>query len=207
VPKRSCSVSNGSRGEILTSQMIRHILLLASLVLPQACASQNCEILNTASVEQVFRALDHGEIKTEDCSRVAFRRVEQLPEDKAIPILIGHLKFKRPGYPNAPHDWRSEYPAIDSLYNIGLSAEPALIDFLAQNPDGDKLEYHNALSALAMIRHFDVVPTIKMLRARSRSLAGSPEATRLDSAARDLLGRYCPNKLRTRCEERLRQSD
>lgn len=187
--------------------MVRHIFLLASLVLPQMCASQNCESLNTTSIEQVVGALDHGEIKTENCSRVVFRRIEQLQQDKAIPILIGHLDFKRPGYPNAPSDGRSQYPAIDSLYNIGLSAEPALIEFVAQNQEGDNLAYHNALSALAMIRHFDVVPTIKMLRARSRSVAGSPEATRLDSVARYLLDRYCPNKVRTRCEERLRQPD
>ena len=187
--------------------MMRHILLLATLALPQTCASQNCASLNTASVEEVVSALDHGEVKTEDCSRVAFRRIEELTADKAIPILIGHLKFKRPGYPNAPADHRSQYPAIDSLYSIGPSAEPALIEFIAQNQNGDILEYHNVLSTLAMIRHFDVVPTIKMFRMRSRALPGSPEATRLDSAARDLLDRYCPNNVRTRCEERLRRPD
>jgi hypothetical protein len=181
--------------------MIRHILLLVTLVLWQLCASRDCESLNTTSAEQVVSALDHGDIKTEDCSRVAFQRIEQLPQDKAIPILIGHLNFKRPGYPNAPHGLRSQYPAIESLYNIGLSAEPTLIELVAQNQNGDSLEYHNALSALATIRHGDVVPTIKLLRARSRSLAGSPEAARLDSAARDLLDRYCPKKLQRRCEE------
>ena len=108
--------------------MLRQVFLLATVVLPHSCNAQDCESLNTATPEAVVTALDHGDIKTEDCSRAAFQRIEQLPKDESIPILIRYLGLKRPPS-NAPHGLRSRYPAVESLYNVGLSAEPPLIEF------------------------------------------------------------------------------
>jgi len=160
-----------------------------------------------ASADEAISAVDHGDIKTEFCARVAFRLIERLPKDEAIPILIRHLGFREP-LTNAPRSWESLYPAVDSLYNVGLSAEQPRIEFLAQNPNERSIERANAIQALGSIRHGDVVPTIKLLRQRSAALAGTPVAERLDSAARAMLKEWCGSKqLRQRCEERLRQPD
>ena len=183
------------------------LFLLATVVLPHPCHAQDCGSLKTATPEAVVSALDHGDIKTFGCSRIAFRVIEQLPKEKAIPILIRNLGFKEPPS-NAPRSWQSLYPAVDSLYNVGASAEPDVIEFLAQNQNERSIERANAIVALGLIRHGDVVPTIRLLRQRSAALAGTPEAERLDSAARAMLKEWCWSKqLRQRCEDRLRQPD
>jgi hypothetical protein len=171
-------------------KMFRHALLGATLVFTQVCTGQGCEGLKMASAEEAASALDHGDIKTEDCSRVAFQLIEQLPKDEAIPILIRHLGFERPPS-NAPHGLESEFPAVESLGHVGLSAEPPLVEFLAQNRNEGSIEHANAIVALAMIRHGDVVPTIKLLRQRSAALAGTPASARLEAAARYMLKTYC----------------
>ena len=181
------------------------VLLLATAILTQHCKAQDCESLKTATAEAIVNTLDHGDIKAEDCSRIAFRRIEQLPKDESIPILIRHLGFKRPpSY--APHGLLPQSPAVESLYNIGLSAEPPLIEFLAENQNEASIEYFNAIDALALIRHSDVVPTIKLLRQRSAALAGSPASARLEAVARYMLKTYCGGK-RQWCEKRLRESE
>jgi len=53
-------------------KILRQVLLLATVVLTQFCNAQDCESLNTATPEAIVSALDHGEIKTELCSRAAF---------------------------------------------------------------------------------------------------------------------------------------
>jgi hypothetical protein len=186
------------------NKVLRHALLIAAFTFPQLSIAQDCRI---SSADEAVSAVDHGEIKTEFCARAAFRLIERLPKDEAIPILIRHLAYREP-ITNAPRAWQSFYPAVDSLANVGLSAEQPLIEFLAQNDNKKSIERANALEALGLIRHGDVVPTIKLLRQRSAVLAGTPQAERLDSASRTMLKSWCWSKqLRQRCEERLRQPD
>ena len=186
------------------NKVLRYALLVAAFTFPQLSIAQDCRI---SSADEAVRAVDHGEIKTEFCARGAFRLIERLPKDEAIPILIRHLGYPEP-ITNAPRGWQSFYPAVDSLASVGLSAEQPLIEFLAQNDNEKSIEHANALEALGLIRHGDVVPTIKLLRQRSAALAGTPQAERLDSAARTMLKSWCWSKqLRQRCEERLRQPD
>jgi hypothetical protein len=189
------------------NKVVRCAVLVPTLAFPQLSIAQDCESPKIASAAEAVSAVDHGDIKTEFCARAAFQLIEQLPKDEAIPILIGHLGFREP-ITNAPRSWQSFYPAVDSLARVGLSAESPLIEFLAQNPNERSIERANAIQALGSIRHGDVVPTIKLLRQRSAALAGTPEAERLDSAARTMLKEWCWSKqLRQRCEERLRQQD
>jgi len=189
------------------NRVVRYALLIPALAFPQLSSAQGCESPNLASADEAVSALDHGDIKTECCARVAFQLIERLPKDESIPILIRHLGFRRPSS-NAPQRLRPRYPAVESLYNIAPSAEPALIEFLAQDENEQGIERANAIEALGLIRHGDVVPTIRLLRQRSAALAGTPEAERLDSAARAMLKQWCSSKqLRQRCEERLRQTD
>jgi hypothetical protein len=186
------------------SKVLRHALLIAAFTFPQLSIAQDCRI---SSADEAVSAVDHGDIKTEFCAREAFKLIERLPKDEAIPILIRHLGYREP-ITNAPRGWQSFYPAVDSLANVGLSAEQPLIEVLAQNDNEKSIERANALEALGLIRHGDVVPTIKLLRQRSAALAGTPQAERLDSAARTMLKSWCWSKqLRQRCEERLRQPD
>lgn len=190
---------------MLRSYRILWHICLATACLPQLCDAQNCESLNTSTPEAVVSALDHGDIETEDCSRIAFRRIEQLPNDESIPILIRHLGFQRPpSY--APHGLRSPYPAVDSLAKIGLPAEPLLIEFLGQNQNEVNIERANAIETLSLIRHGDVVTTIKLLRQRSAELAGTPASAHLEAAAQYMLKTYCRGK-RQWCEKQLRKSD
>jgi len=156
------------------------------------------------SATDAVNALDRGEIRTAFCSRAAFQLIENLPQEEAIPILIKYLGFKRPISNEVQHGLRSPYPAVDALAKVGLAAEPTLIDFIAQQEDDNSLQRANAVEALDLIRHGDVVPTIKLMRERSASLAGTPAANRLDSAAQFMLKTYCPGKLRQRCEQRLK---
>jgi hypothetical protein len=182
------------------------VLLLVAVVFPRTCAAQGCESLKSATPEAIVGALDHGDIKTEYCSRIVFRRIEQFPKDESIAMLIQHLGFEWPAS-NAPHGLRPRSPAVESLCNIGLSAEPPLIEFLTQNQNERSIEYANAIEALAMIRHFDVVPTIKLLHQRSAALAGTPASARLASVAQYMLKEYRPGARRQLCEKRLREAD
>ena len=181
------------------------VLLLAAAILSQCCKAQDCENLKTATAETIVSALDHGDFKTDYCSRIVFQRIEQFPKDESIPILIRHLGFKWPAS-NAPHGLRPQSPAVESLCNIGLSAEPPLIEFLAQNQDDVNIERANAIEALALIGHGDFVATIKLLRQRSAQLAGTPASAHLEAAAQYMLKTYCRGK-RQWCEKRLRESD
>lgn len=187
------------------NRVVRYALLIPALAFPQLSTAQGCESPKMASADEAVSAVDHGDIKTEFCARVAFQLIERLPKDEAIPILIRHLGFREP-LTNAPRSWESLYPAVDSLYNVGLSAEQPLIEFLAQNPNERSIERANAIEALGLIRHGDVVPTIRLLRQRSAALAGTPAAARLESAAQYMLKTYCRGR-RQLCEKQLRESD
>jgi len=182
------------------------VLLLATVVLIQRCKAQDCESLKTATAETTVSVLDHGDFNTDYCSRIVFQRIEQFPKDESIPILIRHLGFPWPAS-NAPHGSRPYSPAVESLCNIGLSAELSLIEFLAQNENEGSIEHANAIEALALIRHADVVPTIKLLRKRSAALAGTPASARLEAVARYMLKMYCPAGRRQLCEKQLREAD
>jgi len=191
---------------IRLNRIVRYALLIPALAFPPLSTAQGCESPKMASADEAVSAVDHGDIKTEFCARAAFRLIERLPKDEAIPTLIRHLGFREP-LTNAPRSLvESFYPAVDSLARVGLSAESPLIEFLAQNPNEHGIERANAIEALGLIRHGDVVPTIRLLRQRSAALAGTPEAERLDAAARAMLKEWCWSKqFRQRCEERLRQ--
>jgi hypothetical protein len=78
--------------------------------------------------------------------------------------------------------------------------------FIARQEDEKDVQHANALEALGLIRQGDVVPTIKLMRERSASVAGTPAARRLDSAAQYLWQHYCSAKLQL-CEKQLRESD
>jgi hypothetical protein len=140
------------------------------LVSANACASQGCEDLKLTSATDAVNALDHGEIKTAFCSRAAFQLIENLSPEEAIPILIKYLGFMRP-ISNEAHGLRSQYPRVDALGKLGFAAEPALIDFIARQEDDDSVRRANALEALGLLRHGEVVPTIKLMCERSASLA------------------------------------
>ncbi len=161
--------------------------------------------MKLASADDAVNALDHGEIKTTFCSRAAFQLIENLPGKEAIPILIKYLNFRRP-ISTEPHGLRSPYPAVDALGKLGPDAEPALVDCVAQQ-DENSLQRANALEALAQIRHGDVLPTIKLMRDRSASLAGTPAAKHLDSAAQFLWHHYCSGRSQPLCEKELRKAD
>ena len=188
------------------NKVVRYALLIPALAFPQMSTAQGCESPKLASADEAVNAVDHGDIKTEFCARAAFQLIEGLPKDEAIPILIRHLGFREPST-NAPHSWESFYPAVDSLYNVGLSAEQPLIEFLAQNENEKSIEHANAIEALALIRHADVVPTIKLLRQRSVALAGTRASARLEGVARYMLKTYCPAGRRQICEKALREAN
>jgi len=193
--------------------MFRHLnsgLLAATLfvilISANPCASQGCEELKLESASDAVNALDHGEIKTAFCSRAAFQLIENLPQEEAVPILIKYLSFKRP-ISNEPHGLESQYPAVEALGKLGPAAEPALIDCIAHQENDNSLQRANALLALGLIRHGDIVPTIKLMRERSSLLAGTPAAAHLDAAAQYLWKHYCSGRLQSLCEKELRESD
>ena len=188
------------------NKVVRYALLLLPLAFPPPSNAQGCESPKMASADEAVSVVDHGDIKTEFCAREAFKLIERLPKDEAIPILIRHLGLREP-LTNAPRSWESLYPAVDSLYNVGLSAEQPLIEFLAQNENEKSIEHANAIEALALTRHADVVPTIKLLRQRSAALAGTPASARLEAIARYMLKTYCPAGRRQLCEKALREAN
>lgn len=183
-----------------------YALLVSALAFPQLSTAQACESPKITSADEAVSAVDHGDIQTEFCARAAFQLIERLPKDEAIPILIRHLGFREP-ITNAPRSWQSFYPAVDSLARVGLSAEQPLIEFLAQNDNEKGIEHANAIEALALIRHADVVPTIKLLRQRSAALAGTPASARLEAVARYMFKTYCAAGRRQLCEKALREAN
>ncbi len=156
---------------------------------PGFCTSEECVALKSTSAASAVDYLEHQQGKTAECAKAAFQLISHLPHDDAIPILIKHLGYKRPLTDAERHGFLIHgplpevlYPAVESLYEIGLPAELPLMDFVAQNERKDSVERKNALYALVMIRHSDMVPLIKAMHERSLSLAGTP-GSRLESAA------------------------
>lgn len=180
-------------------------MLAIYLILANPCTSQDCGALKLASATDAVNALHRGEVKTASCSRAAFQLIVNLAPEEAVPILIKYLGFERP-IANEPNAHEFPYPAVDALAKVGLAAEPFLIDFITQLEDNNSVQRRNALDALGLIRHADVVPTIKLMRERSASLAGTPAATRLDSAAQYLLKHYCAAGRMRLCEKELQES-
>jgi hypothetical protein len=156
--------------------------------------------------------LTRGRIQSADCARSTFQLIQDLPREESIPILIKYLGYRRPLSEAENHGLFAHgplpevlYPAVESLYKIGLPAEAALLDAVAHIDPKDSIEYKNALYALVLIRHSDVLPLIKTIHERGIALAGTPEASRLESAAQDLKKRYCHGKLLQPCDDALRQ--
>jgi hypothetical protein len=181
------------------------VMLAVYLSVANPCASQDCGALKLASATDAVNALDRGGVKTASCSRAAFQLIQNLPPEEAVPILIKHLGFGRP-VANESNAHEDPYPAVDALAVVGPAAEPALIDFIARLEGNNSVLRRNALRALGLIRHGDVVPTIKLIRERSASLADTPAATSLDSAAQYLFKHYCVDGRMRICEKELQES-
>jgi len=183
------------------------LTLFVALIFPIACISQDCEALRSASATDAVNALDHGEIKTAFCSRAAFQLIENLPEQEAIPIFINHLRYKRPlselesrGVFFRGRGAEEMYPAIRSLFRFGNAAEPALIDFIAHDQNEGGIERSNALDTLLLIRHGGVVKLIETLHKRSLAFRDIPDGLRLESAAKDLIKRWCYSDIESQCQ-------
>ena len=73
------------------SRCLRIVLVLAALVLPNFLMAEECEDLKSASPTEAVNYLDDVQTKTVACVKAAFKQIEHLPSEDAIPILINHL--------------------------------------------------------------------------------------------------------------------
>lgn len=92
------------------------------------------------------------------------------------------------------------YPAVHELFLIGSSAEPFLLNFIAENRDNDDMAKQNALYTLLLIRHGNVISLIRELRTRSKSSITPIARERLEAAAKEAM-KWCDGQSKTKCED------
>jgi hypothetical protein len=198
------------------NRLFNAALLLAALTTmlgaSRFCISEDCEALKGASGFDAVSFLERGQVQTAECSKLAFQLIQHLPKDDAVPVLIKYLGYKRPQSDAERHGVSASggfkevlYPAVNALYAIGIPAEPALIEVVAQNDRKDSIERKNALYTLELIRHGDTVALLKSMHEHCLSLGDTPEGANLESAIQELKRRRCHDKLAQPCEDALKQ--
>jgi hypothetical protein len=188
------------------------MLFACAWLLPTMLAAQECALLKTASIETVTGYLQHaGDDPAEvPCIKAAFGRIAGIPSEQAIEILIGYLAYKRPLNEAERHGFFMHgttpdvlYPAVYELYVIGARAEPALVDYVATNWGSAGPGAKNALYAMLLIHHGDVVPVIRTLLQGTVSSKAEEARDHLQAAARDAI-KWCDEGSRPACEKALR---
>jgi len=186
--------------------------VLLTLGFSSVCFAESCTDLKSASGFDAVSYIEHGQVKTAACAKVAFRLIQHLPKDDAIPVLIKYLGYKRPlsyaeqhGVSTSGGYQEIMYPAVNALYAIGLPAEPALIEVVARSEGKESIERKNAMYTLELIEHGDTVALLRVMHNRRLSFGDSTDGANLESAIQELKKRRCHDKLAQLCEDALKE--
>ena len=175
------------------SSLSKLMLVVSVGLLSPGLIAQECENLKIASVVDATDYLRHAgdDPAAAGYVQLAFHQIAISPPDKAIPLLVTYLGYKRPlnagerngifMHGNAPSVL---YPAVHELGALGDAAEAAIVSFVAERKDGSSVELENALYALLLIRHGDAVAVIQELRKKAATSPNSEMKNRLEIAAK-----------------------
>jgi hypothetical protein len=194
------------------SNSVKLLAVLIGCLLPSEVISQECRSLASGSATVATEYIEHTDDNPDaaSCVKLAFHQIAVGPPAESIPVLINFLSYKRPlnkgersgifMHGKGPSEL---YPAVHELGGLGPDAEVALIGFIPSKEDSNSLEIENALYAILLIHHGNVVGVIQRLRAEAENSDGPTARNRLKVAARTML-RWCDDRSRPECERALR---
>ncbi len=146
---------------------------------------------------------------SESCFRAAFNIFLPLPTEKKIPILLELLSAR---IPTERNDGDPEfvtripgpdlyYPAVEALINLGEVAEPAVLDYIASDPYGDRVGWENAVFVHLMhqTQFFNIVHAITTLKVKRAELKDTAKISRISEAIKYIDDKYCQNSLGAAC--------
>lgn len=181
-----------------------HIVLSTLVVLMLAdcahCQTSCPDIAPTSTKELVGFLQRYGREADPECVRKLIVQIGDAKDPSAINVLIAYLDFRRPDNEMEKKGFfrlEDKYPAVESLFQIGQPAVPALLSMIASS-NASTLSRKNALRALEEIHSEDPSEAITILRKAARSAKKSEEAARLESAANDVMA-YCGSHWRAKC--------
>ena len=140
-----------------------------------AASAQLCNILKSASVQKLTEYIDQApdDAQAATCVLIAFHQVGIAPAEKALPILVNYLTYKRPRTEGERYGIYKHFPAPDVLYPaihelvvLGNKSEPTIIDFIASE-QANGLALDNALYTLLLIPQGDTLTVIHELHSAS----------------------------------------
>jgi hypothetical protein len=179
-----------------------------------ASLGQQCDQLKSGSVADATSYIDHAgnDSRAAECAEVAFKQIAALPAQQAVPLLIQRLGYKRPKteseqagfYVHHPPGPQYFFPAIDALVTLGDAAEPGLLEFLAQNESASAVERDNALYALFLIKHGDVLHLLDDIAHQRAQTSDAAASARLSAAAKQSV-KWCNPQIRSSCETKVNQ--
>ena len=202
------STEKRSMSCIMSRVAVRIVACIACLGALE-CQGQVCAALTSGTISNASEYLQRASQATTppECVREAVQRIASAPHDQAIRLLIQCLGVKRAPTEAEQHGIYirrrapdTQYPSIQSLYEIGPGAEPDLLQFLAQEREENSVKRSNAIYTLGIIQH-DTLGLIQKLTRAAQTAGDVDDQTRLRAAAQEVVDKYCDAGMKTRCEE------
>jgi hypothetical protein len=190
-------------------EISRAIALCVVCFLPLISIGQECSEARLGSAAEAAEYLQHASAVVTPlvCVQAAFQRIANAPSEEAIPLLLQHLGFKRPLNEGEKHGIfihgrtpATLYPAVQALSTIGAPAESALVSFLANENEGKEVERSNAIYTLLLIHHGNTLTVIENLMKASKLTRDEAESTRLGTAAREAVTKWCDEQTKEKCK-------
>jgi hypothetical protein len=192
------------------SEISRTVALCVVCFLPLLSIGQECGEVRLGSAAEAAAYLRHASAAVTPlvCVQAAFQRIANAPSEEAVPLLLQYLGFKRPLNEGEKHAIfihgptpATLYPAVQALSTIGAPAESGLIGFLADENDGKEVEKSNALYTLLLIHHGNTLAVIENLIKASKLTHDDAESTRLQTAAREAVAKWCDERSKEKCKQ------
>lgn len=182
------------------------IALICLLALGDSATAQNpCPDIASSQTKDLITFLERDRHTADPaCTKKIITQLGDAQEIGAIAVLISLLEFRRPDTEAEKQHFLSmedRYPAVESLFQIGAPALPALVSTVANYKTSD-LTRQNALRALEEIHREDPTKAILLLRKAANEAKTGAEAVRLEAAAKDVM-KYCGKRWHDRCQAAL----
>jgi hypothetical protein len=188
----------------------RTVALCVVCLLPSISIAQECSEARLGSAAEAAEYLRHASAAVTPlvCVQAAFQRIANAPSEEAVPFVLQHLGFKRPLNEGEKHGIfihgptpTTLYPAVQALSTIGAPAESGLVGFLANENAGKEVERSNAIYTLLLIHHGNTLTVIENLMKASKLTRDDAESTRLRTAAREAVTKWCDEQTKEKCKQ------
>jgi hypothetical protein len=181
-------------------------------ILSTVCLAQNktaCPDISSSPARELasFLAI-HAHLLDPTCTKKIIVQLGNAKEKSAVTVLIALLSFRRPDNQDEKQGLFSledKYPAVESLFQIGQPAVPALVSAIASER-ADLIARQNALRALEEINSEEPSKAILVLKAAARKSKSRSEASRLHAAATQVMS-YCGKQWHNSCLAALQKNE